>query len=96
MGGGSHQTYGGSSANTSSYDGRMEANRYMQPQAARGGYPSYGLFGYGSPSYGYGAANNGVGYGGYGVGGYGSPNAPPARYVSGPPVGLRSPWNNLN
>ncbi|XP_077252808.1 heterogeneous nuclear ribonucleoprotein 1-like [Tasmannia lanceolata] len=100
-GGGPYQGYGGS-------DGRMDANRYMQPQAAGGGFPAYGSSGYGAPGYGHGAANNGVRYGSYGVGGYGgasagysgpagaygNPNAPNAGYVSGPPGAPRSPWNN--
>ncbi|XP_077226736.1 heterogeneous nuclear ribonucleoprotein 1-like [Tasmannia lanceolata] len=106
-GGGGYQGYGGSGNNTSTYDGRMDANRYMQPQVAGGGFPAYGSSGYGAPGYGYGAANNTVGYGGYGVGGYGAasagysgpagaygnPNAPNAGYVSGPPGAPRSPWN---
>ncbi|RWR81187.1 heterogeneous nuclear ribonucleoprotein 1-like protein [Cinnamomum micranthum f. kanehirae] len=108
MGSGGYQGYGSSGGNTSTYDSRMEANRYIQPQAAGGGYPTYGSSGYGAPGYGYGAANNPVGYGGYSVGGYGSanaaygapagaygnPNAPNAGYVSGPPGAPRSPWNN--
>ncbi|ONK79559.1 uncharacterized protein A4U43_C01F7610 [Asparagus officinalis] len=108
-GGGSYQSYGGGSGgNPSSYDSRMDANRYMQPQAASGGYPSYGSSGYGAPSYGYGTANNGVGYGGYSVGGYGgstggygapsgpygNPSAPTGGYMSAPPGAPRSPWNN--
>nr|DAD20011.1 TPA_asm: hypothetical protein HUJ06_021474 [Nelumbo nucifera] len=107
MGGGSFQGYGGSGPNTNTYDGRMEATRYMQPQTAGGGFPAYGSSGYGAPGYGYGAAGNGVGYGGYGVGyggasagyagaagAYGNPNAPNAGYVSGPPGAPRSPWSN--
>ncbi|KAG1353998.1 heterogeneous nuclear ribonucleoprotein 1 [Cocos nucifera] len=106
--GGPYQTNSASGVNMSSYDGRADAGRYMQPPAAGGGYPSYGSAGYGTPGYGYGAANNGVGYGGYGVGGYGSPtagyggpagaygnpNAPAAGYASGPPGAPRSPWSN--
>uniref|UniRef100_A0A1D1YT79 Heterogeneous nuclear ribonucleoprotein 27C n=1 Tax=Anthurium amnicola TaxID=1678845 RepID=A0A1D1YT79_9ARAE len=107
-GGGAYQSYGASNPSTGSYDGRMDANRYMQPQAGGGGFPPYGSSGYGAPGYGYGAANNGVGYGGYGVSGYGSatagysgpagaygnPTAPAAGYVGGPPGAPRSPWSN--
>ncbi|KAJ6822393.1 heterogeneous nuclear ribonucleoprotein 1-like [Iris pallida] len=107
-GGGSYQSYsGGSGANSNAYDGRMDANRYMQPQGAGGGYPPYGS-GYGAPNYGYGATNNVAGYGGYGVGSYGgsaggysgpsgpygNPSAPNAGYVSDPPGAPRSSWNN--
>ncbi|KAJ4968975.1 hypothetical protein NE237_015676 [Protea cynaroides] len=108
MGGGNFQGYGSSGGNTSTYDGRVDGTRYMQPQTAGGGFPAYGSSGYGAPGYGYGAANNGVGYGGYGVGGYGgasagyagpagayaNPNASSAGYLSGPPGGPRSPWSN--
>lgn len=107
-GGGGYQGYGGAGMNTNAYDGRMDTNRYMQPQTAGGGFPAYGSSGYGAPGYGYGVANNGVGYGGYGVGGYasanagytgpaaayGNPNAPNAGYVGGPPGAPRSPWNS--
>ncbi|KAI3979894.1 hypothetical protein MKX01_042548 [Papaver californicum] len=56
----------GSGGNGGAYDARMDANRYVQPQAGGGGFP-YGSAGYGGGGgYGYGAANNGVGYGGYG------------------------------
>ncbi|WOK97168.1 heterogeneous nuclear ribonucleoprotein 1 [Canna indica] len=106
MGSGSYQSYGGSSGNAGSYDGRQDTNRYMQPQAAGGGYPAYGSSGYGAPGYGYGPANNGVAYAGYGVGGYGSgaagyngaagaygnPTAP-AGYVGGPPGAQRNLWS---
>ncbi|XP_072977564.1 heterogeneous nuclear ribonucleoprotein 1-like [Typha angustifolia] len=106
--GGTYHPYGGSGANTSSYDRRTDGSRYMQPQAGGGGgYPTYGSSGYGAPSYGYGAANNSVGYGGYGVGGYGGPAAgyagpaggygssvPPSGYGSGPQGAPRSPWGN--
>ncbi|XP_058094776.1 heterogeneous nuclear ribonucleoprotein 1-like [Magnolia sinica] len=108
MGGGGYQGYGSSGMNASAYDGRMDTNRYMQPQAAGAGFPAYGSSGYGGPGYGYGAANNAVGYGGYGVGGYGgatagyggpagaygNPNAPNAGYVGGPHGAARSPWNS--
>ncbi|WOL12935.1 heterogeneous nuclear ribonucleoprotein 1 [Canna indica] len=106
-GSGPYQSYGGSSGNTSSYDVRSDANRYMQPPAAGGAYSSYGSSGYGAPGYGYGAANNGVGYAGYGVGSYGAaagytgppgpyanPNAPAAGYVGGSPGGQRNLWSN--
>ncbi|KAF8388265.1 hypothetical protein HHK36_026931 [Tetracentron sinense] len=108
MGGGNYQGYGASGANTNTYEGRMDANRYMQPQTTGGGFPAYGSSGYAAPGYGYGAANSAVGYGGYGVGGYGganagyggpagaygNPNAATAGYVSGPPGAQRSPWSN--
>ncbi|XXG89832.1 hypothetical protein AAC387_Pa12g1740 [Persea americana] len=107
-GGAGYQGYGSSGMNTTSYDGGMDSNRYMQPQAAGGGFSAYGSSAYGATGYGYGASNNGVGYGGYGVGAYGganagytgpagaygSPNAPNSGYVSGPPGAPRSPWNN--
>ncbi|KAF8401964.1 hypothetical protein HHK36_012915 [Tetracentron sinense] len=107
-GGGGYQGYGASGANTNTYDGRMDANRYMQPQTTGGGFSAYGSSGYGAPGYGYGPASTGVGYGGYGVGGYGSanagysgpagaygnPNAPNAGYVSGAPGAPRSPWSS--
>ncbi|KAF9608143.1 hypothetical protein IFM89_007529 [Coptis chinensis] len=99
MGGGGYQGYGASGGNGGSYDGRMESNRYIQPQTAGSNFPAYGSSGYGAPGYGYGAGSNGVGYGGYGVGGYGSasggygnPNAPNAGYGGGPPGAARSPW----
>ncbi|KAL0414260.1 UNVERIFIED_CONTAM: Heterogeneous nuclear ribonucleoprotein 1 [Sesamum radiatum] len=66
IGGGSsggYQGYGSSMGNSSSYDGRMESNRYMQSQNSSGGYPSYGSSGYNAPGYGYGPTNNGMGYG---------------------------------
>ncbi|KAK1314921.1 Heterogeneous nuclear ribonucleoprotein 1 [Acorus calamus] len=105
---GGYQGYGSSGASTGTYDNRMDANRYMQPQVAGGGFSGYGSSGYGTPSYGYGAANNGVGYGSYGVGGYGgaatgygapagaygNPNASTGGYLSGPPGAPRSPWSN--
>ncbi|KAL5990388.1 hypothetical protein ACLOJK_011288 [Asimina triloba] len=106
MVGGGYQGYGGSGVNSSGYDGRMDTNRYMQPQTAGGGYPPYGSSGYGGPGYGYGAPNSAVGYGGYsgygganaGYGGpagtYGNPNAPAAGYVGGAPGSARNLWNN--
>ncbi|XP_074290883.1 heterogeneous nuclear ribonucleoprotein 1-like [Silene latifolia] len=88
-----------SSGNQSSYDSRMESNRYMQPQSAGGGFPSYGSSGYGAAGYGYGPASGGMGYGGYpGYGAptnaaYGNPNVPSAGYGSGPGGAPRSSWN---
>ncbi|KAL6519878.1 nuclear ribonucleoprotein 1 [Orobanche minor] len=73
-GGGGYQSHGSSVDNSNSFDGRMESNRYTQPQN-----PSYG---YNMPGYGYGPTNNGMSYGymNYGDpaggGGYGNPNAP--------------------
>ncbi|XP_072957487.1 heterogeneous nuclear ribonucleoprotein 1-like [Typha angustifolia] len=101
-GGGSYHTNTGSTVNTSNYDGRVDSNRYMQAQAAGGGYPTYG-----TPGYGYGT-NNGIGYGGYNFGGYngsnpgyggpagayGNPNVPSTGYTSAPPGAVRSPWSN--
>ncbi|XVF28544.1 hypothetical protein REPUB_Repub15cG0038900 [Reevesia pubescens] len=96
-GGGGYQGYGASGGNTSSYDGRMDSNRYMQAQSI----PPYGSSGY-TPGYGYGPANNGVGYGNYGnyggaAAGYGAPAGaaygnPNAGYASGPPGAPRSSW----
>ncbi|XP_010522464.1 PREDICTED: heterogeneous nuclear ribonucleoprotein 1 [Tarenaya hassleriana] len=82
-GSGGYLGYGGSG-----YEGRMDSNRFMQPQNTGSGYPPYGASGY---SAGYGYGNNGVGYGGYG--GYGNPAGAPygnpgAGYGSGP----RSSW----
>ncbi|PON33814.1 Splicing factor-like protein [Parasponia andersonii] len=105
MGGGGYQGYGASGGNQNTYDGRMDSNRFIQPQNTGGGFPPYGSSGYGAPGYGYGPSNNGINYGGYGNYGsantgysspaaaaYGNPNAPNAAYGSGPPVG-RSSWN---
>ncbi|KAL5711961.1 hypothetical protein ACHQM5_014182 [Ranunculus cassubicifolius] len=105
-GGGYGSGAGGYGGNGGSYDGRMDSNRYMQPQTAGGNFPAYGSSGYGAPGYAYGAASNGVGYSGYNVGGYGSgaggyggpgggygnPNAANAAYGGGPPGASRSPW----
>lgn len=106
-GGGGYQGYNASGGNPTSYDGRMDSNRYMQSQNTGSGFPGYGSSGYTAPGYGYGPANNGLGYGGYGgyggantgygggAGGgpaaYGNPNAPTAGYAGGAP---RSAWNN--
>ncbi|KAH0451541.1 hypothetical protein IEQ34_018840 [Dendrobium chrysotoxum] len=97
-GSGSYQSYGGSGANTSSYDNRVDAGRYMQPAGSGTGYNPYGSSGYGAPAYGYGAATNSVGYGGHGGygsnGAYGNPSGPGAGYISGSSGAPRSPWNN--
>lgn len=106
-GGGGYQGYGASGGNANSYDGRMDSNRYMQPQSTGGGFPPYGSSGYSAPGYGYGPANNGVGYGGYGSYGgasagyggpaaaaYGNPNVTNAGYASGPPGAPRSSWSS--
>lgn len=100
--GGGYQGYGATGGNPSAYDGRMDSNRYLQPQ----NIPPYGSSGYTAPGYGYGPASNGMGYGGYGSYGganpgyggpagaaYGNPNAPSAGYASGPPGAPRSSWN---
>ncbi|XP_050363723.1 heterogeneous nuclear ribonucleoprotein 1-like [Argentina anserina] len=103
--GGSYQGYSSSGAGTNAFDGRMDGNRYMQPQSTAGGFPPYS--GYGTAGYGYGG-NTGVGYGSYGVGGYGSTNsgfggpagsygnlnAPNAGYVSGAPGALKNAWSS--
>ncbi|KAK6254704.1 hypothetical protein SCA6_016009 [Theobroma cacao] len=101
-GGGGYQGYGASGGNASSYDGRMDSSRYMQPQSTGAGFPPYGSSGYSAPGYGYGPANNGVGYGGYGNyggagAGYGGPAGaaygnPNAGYAGGPPGAPRSSW----
>lgn len=104
-GGGGYQGYGGSSGNSgSAYDGRMDSNRYMQPQTAGGSFPPYGSSGYTAPGYGYGPASNGMGYGGYGSyassTGYGGPagaaygNMPTSGYGGGPQGGPRSSWGS--
>ncbi|KAL3828279.1 hypothetical protein ACJIZ3_017081 [Penstemon smallii] len=83
---GGYSGYGSSVGNPSSYDSRMESNRYMQSQNTGGGFPSYGSSGYNSSGYGYGAGSNGMGYGygNYGgaanPGAYGNLNAPNAGY----------------
>ncbi|KAL0388376.1 UNVERIFIED_CONTAM: Heterogeneous nuclear ribonucleoprotein 1 [Sesamum radiatum] len=96
--GGGYQGYGSSMGNSSSYDGRMDSNRYMQSQNSSGGYPSYGSSGYNAPGYGYGPTNNGMGYGygnygGPAGGGYGNPNGPNAGY-GGPANAQRSSWGS--
>ncbi|CAN8247778.1 unnamed protein product [Cochlearia groenlandica] len=79
-GGGGFQGYGGSGG--SGYEGRVDSNRYLQPQNAGSGYAPYGASGYGTTGYGYGS--NGVGYGGFG--GYGNPaGAPPFGNPAGVP-----------
>ncbi|XWS39150.1 hypothetical protein CRYUN_Cryun18bG0025400 [Craigia yunnanensis] len=100
-GGGGYQGYGSSGGNASSYDGRMDSNRYMQTQSTGAGFPPYGSSGF-TPGYGYGPANNGVGYGSYGNyggagAGYGAPAGaaygnPSAGYASVPPGAPRSSW----
>ncbi|KAL8507862.1 hypothetical protein ACS0TY_018418 [Phlomoides rotata] len=101
---GGYQSYGSSVGNSSSYDARMESNRFIQSQNSGGGYPSYGSSGFNAPGYGYGPASNGMGYGygnygggnpGYGgpAGGYGNPNAPNAGY-GGPPNAQRNSWGS--
>ncbi|KAI5649665.1 hypothetical protein M9H77_35670 [Catharanthus roseus] len=105
-GSGGYQGYGASGGNSSTYDSRMDSNRYMQSQNAGGGYPPYGSSGYNTPGYGYGPTNNGMGYGGYGgygganpgYGGpagaaYGNPNVANASYGSGPTGAPRNSWN---
>ncbi|KAK1551595.1 hypothetical protein Q3G72_000948 [Acer saccharum] len=104
--GGGYQGYGASSVNNSTFDGRIDGNRFMQPQSTAGGFPSY--LGYGAPGYGYGAAGTGVGYGGYGgygivgyggagtgfggpTGAYGNSNA---GYMSAAPGALKGSWGN--
>lgn len=105
-GGGGYQGYGGSGGNPNTYDGRVDSNRYMQPQNTGGGFPPYGTSGYSAPGYGYGPANSGMSYGGYGSYGganpgyggpagaaYGNPNVASAGYASGPPGAPRSSWS---
>ncbi|KAG7642961.1 RNA-binding domain superfamily [Arabidopsis suecica] len=88
-GAGGFPGYGGSGG--SGYEGRVDSNRYMQPQNTGSGYPPYGGSGYGT---GYGYGSNGVGYGGFGGYGnpagapYGNPSVPGAGFGSGP----RSSW----
>ncbi|KAL2921260.1 Heterogeneous nuclear ribonucleoprotein 1 [Bienertia sinuspersici] len=91
--GGGYNSGGGQNA----YDGRMDSNRYMQPQSAGGAFPPYGSSGYGAAGYGYGPANSGMGFGGYG--GYGGANpgyGGPASAAYGNPnlaSAARSSWN---
>ncbi|KAH7573177.1 hypothetical protein ACOSP7_006644 [Xanthoceras sorbifolium] len=102
---GGYQGYGASGGNANSFEGRMDSNRYMQPQNTGSGFQPYGSSGYSTPGYGYAPSNNGVGYGGYGSYGgastgyggpagttYGNPNVPNAGYGSGPPGAPRSSW----
>ncbi|ESQ56196.1 hypothetical protein EUTSA_v10025365mg [Eutrema salsugineum] len=99
-GGGSYQGYGG---NESSYEGRVDSNRFMQPQSVGNGLPSYGSSGYGA---GYGNGSNGVGYGGYGgytgsAGGYGAgagaaygaTSMPGAGYGASTGIAPRNSWD---
>ncbi|KAL6968155.1 hypothetical protein U1Q18_033957 [Sarracenia purpurea var. burkii] len=98
-----YQPYG-TGANASSFDARIDGNRFMQPQVAGGAYPPYPT--YGGPHYGYGAVNSAVGYSGFGgygnantgfpspAGAYGNPNNPATGFVSGPPGALKSPWSS--
>ncbi|KAK0599419.1 hypothetical protein LWI29_005132 [Acer saccharum] len=104
--GGGYQGYGASGVNNSTFDGRIDGNRFMQPQSTAGGFPSYS--GYGAPGYGYGAAGTGVGYGGYGgygIGGYGGAGTgfggptgaygnSNAGYMSAAPGALKGSWGN--
>ncbi|KAK1581132.1 hypothetical protein Q3G72_003402 [Acer saccharum] len=104
--GGGYQGYGASGVNNSTFDGRIDGNRFMQPQSTACGFPSYS--GYGAPGYGYRAAGTGVGYGGYGgygigeyggagtgfggpTGAYGNSNA---GYMSAAPGALKGSWGN--
>ncbi|KDO54113.1 hypothetical protein CISIN_1g035855mg [Citrus sinensis] len=102
---GGYQGYGASGGNASAFEGRMESNRYMQPQNPGSGFTPYGSSGYGASGYGYGPSSNSVGYGGYGSYGgtnagyggpagtpYGNPNVPNTGYASGPPGAPRSSW----
>ncbi|KAM7253408.1 hypothetical protein ACFE04_008760 [Oxalis oulophora] len=89
---GNSSGYQGFGGNSSSYDNRMDSNRYMQSQNAAGGFPAYGSSGY------FGPASNGMGYGGYGIYGggpaaaaYGNPNVTNPGYSNGLP-GARSQW----
>ncbi|GMH29175.1 hypothetical protein Nepgr_031018 [Nepenthes gracilis] len=104
-GSGGYRGYDSSSGNPNAYDGRMDANRYMQSQNTGGPFAHYGSSGHGAPGYGYGPVNNSMGYGGYGgygganpgYGGlagaaYGNPNVPTAGYANGPPGATRSSW----
>lgn len=101
MGGVGYQGYGASGGNQNSYDGRMDSNRFIQPQNTGAGFPPYGSSGYVAAGYGYGPSNNGLAYGGYGSYGganagysgpagaaYGNPNAPNAGYAGG-----RNSWS---
>ncbi|KAJ8768443.1 hypothetical protein K2173_021596 [Erythroxylum novogranatense] len=105
--GGGYQGFGGFGNNSSSYDGRVDSNRYMLPQGSGGGYPPYGSPGYVATGYGYGPANNGIGYGGYGnyvgvAAGYGAPtgaacgnpNVGNAGFAVGPSVANRISWSS--
>lgn len=92
-GSGGYQGYGG---NESNYEGRVDSNRFMQPQNVGNGLPSYGSSGYGA---GYGNGSNGAGYGGYGGYGagaaaaYGAPSIPGAGYGSSNGAAPRNSWD---
>lgn len=93
-GGGGYQGFGGGSEG--GFDGRMDFNRYMQPQNVGNGLPSYGSSGYGVGVGGYGNGSNGAGlggYGGYGAGAaaYGATSMPGAGYGSS--VAPRNSWD---
>lgn len=104
--GGGYQSYGASGGNPNTYDGRMDSNRYLQPQSTGGGFAPYGSSGYSAPGYGYAPANNGINYSGYGSYGganagyggpasaaYGNPNVPNAGYGGVPPGASRNSWS---
>ncbi|KAE8714650.1 hypothetical protein F3Y22_tig00110195pilonHSYRG00315 [Hibiscus syriacus] len=58
---GGYQSYGSSGGNSSSYDGRMDSNRYMRAQGTGAGFPPYGSSGY-APGYGAAYGNPNAGY----------------------------------
>ncbi|XP_021752827.1 heterogeneous nuclear ribonucleoprotein 1-like [Chenopodium quinoa] len=84
------------SGGLNAFEGRMDSNRYMQPQNAGGAFPPYGSSGYGAAGYGYGPAS-GMGYGGYAGYGGGNPGyGGPASAAYGNPNlsnAQRSSWN---
>ncbi|KAK8947574.1 Heterogeneous nuclear ribonucleoprotein 1 [Platanthera guangdongensis] len=61
--GGSSLSYGGPSANSNSFDNRVDSSRHMRTAANGAVYNTYGSSGYSAAAYGYGTATNGVGYG---------------------------------
>ncbi|KAF8109257.1 hypothetical protein N665_0099s0009 [Sinapis alba] len=96
-GSGGYQGYGG---NESSFEGRVEFNRYMQPQNHGNDVPSYGSSGYGA---GYGNGSNGAGFGGYGGytgsagtygAAYGATSVPGAGYGSSTGIAPRNSWDS--